>query len=179
VSTALRADPVVGAAGANEATLNPADLLSSQRLSASAGASGRGSEVAHTRSTHVENGLSGWISSDSTPSIRLGSADVKSVTWELEATPVSSDFSDVRGPYISGPPSGRFVYLSWGIVEEAGTFQMFRRAKIMFDGIPTEAMTAARASGVLTGRLGLTDAKGNLICAAVRPPLIEWTATIR
>jgi len=28
------------------------------------------------------------------------------------------------------------------------------------------------------GRLGLTDPKGNPTCAAVRPPLIEWTAVI-
>lgn len=105
-------------------------------------------------------------------------ADVESVTWELEATPVSSDFADFRGPYISGPPGNRFIYLSWGIVEEPGTFEMFRRAKIMFDGIPAEVMGEARASNVLIGRLGLTDHKGNPTCAAVRPPLIEWTAAI-
>ncbi len=46
----------------------------------------------------------------------------------------------------------------------------------MFDGIPSEAMVAAQASGLLIGRLGLTDHKGNPTCAAVRPPLIEWTA---
>ncbi|NEE59503.1 monooxygenase, partial [Streptomyces sp. SID8455] len=29
----------------------------------------------------------------------------------------------------------------------------------------------------LTGRLGLTDAKGQPLCARVRPPLISWSAT--
>jgi hypothetical protein len=106
------------------------------------------------------------------------SADVESVTWELEATPVSSAPVDFRGPYISGPPGGRFVYLSWGVVEGPGSFEMFRRAKIMFDGIPAGTMTAAQESGVLVGRLGLTDPKGNPTCAAVRPPLIEWTAGV-
>jgi hypothetical protein len=33
--------------------------------------------------------------------------------------------------------------------------------------------------GVLVGRLGLTDAKGNPLCAAVRPPVIEWSAAGR
>jgi hypothetical protein len=56
---------------------------------------------------------------------------------------------------------------------------MFRRAKIMFDGIPADVMAAAQESGVLVGRLGLTDPKGNPTCAAVRPPLIEWTTNIR
>jgi hypothetical protein len=105
-------------------------------------------------------------------------ADVESVIWELEATPVSSEVADYRGPYISGPPGGRFIYLSWGVVERLGSFEMFRRAKIMFDGIPTEVMAAAQVAGVLVGRLGLTDPKGNPTCAAVRPPLIEWTSAI-
>jgi hypothetical protein len=105
------------------------------------------------------------------------SADVESVTWELEATPVSADPGDFRGPYISGPPGGRFIYLSWGVVEKPGSFEMFRRAKIMFDGIPVEVLAEAQTSGVLTGRLGLTDPKGNPTCAAVRPPLIEWSST--
>ena len=104
------------------------------------------------------------------------SADVQSVVWELEATPVASGAADYRGPYLSGPPGGRFIYLSWGIVDEPGSFQMFRRPKLMFDGIPAGVMAAARRSGVLVGRLGLTDPTGHPICAAVRPPLIEWTA---
>jgi hypothetical protein len=106
------------------------------------------------------------------------SADVQSVTWELEATPAASNAADFRGPYISGPPGGRFIYLSWGVVEEPRGFEMFRRAKIMFDGIPAEVMAAAQASGVLIGRLGLTDSKGNPTCAAVRPPLIEWMSAV-
>jgi hypothetical protein len=103
-------------------------------------------------------------------------ADAASVTWEVEATLVPSDPTDLRGPYISGPPGGRFIYLSWGVVDQPGSFEMFRRAKIMFDGIPADVMAAAQASGVLIGRLGLTDPKGNPTCAAVRPPLIQWTS---
>jgi hypothetical protein len=107
------------------------------------------------------------------------SAGAGSATWELEATPVGGSPADFRGPYISGPPGGRFIYLSWGVVEGPGSFEMFRRAKIMFDGIPTEVMAAAQMSGVLVGRLGLTDPKGNPTCAAVRPPLIEWMSTVK
>jgi hypothetical protein len=106
------------------------------------------------------------------------SADVESVVWELEATPVASEVADYRGPYISGPPGGRFIYLSWCVVEEPGSFEVFRRAEIMFDGIPADVMAAAHASGVLVGQLGLTDPKGNPTCAAVPPPLIEWTSAV-
>ena len=107
------------------------------------------------------------------------SVDAESVVWELEATPVASKISDFRGPYISGPPGGRFIYLAWGVVEGPGTFEMFRRAKIIFDGVPADVMAAIQESGVLVGRLGLTNPKGNPTCAAVRPPLIEWTTNIR
>jgi hypothetical protein len=103
------------------------------------------------------------------------SADVESVIWELEATATDSQVVDFRGPYISGPPGGRFIYLSWGVVEAPGSFDMFRRAKIMLDGVPDDVMAAAQASGVLVGRLGLTDPKGNPTCAAVRPPQVEWS----
>ncbi len=104
------------------------------------------------------------------------SADVDAVTWEIEATEVASSELDFRGPYLSGPPGGRFIYLSWGVVEAPGRFEMFRRAKIMLDGVPGATMAASRKSGVLLGRLGLTDSKGNPTCAAVRPPLIAWSA---
>jgi Family of unknown function (DUF5990) len=104
------------------------------------------------------------------------SADVETAVWELEATLVTSEFVDFRGPYISGPPRGRFIYLSWGVVEKPGSFEMFRRAKIMIDGVPSETMAAALASGVLIGRMGLTDQNGNPTCAAMRPPLVEWAS---
>ena len=73
---------------------------------------------------------------------------------------MASEVADYRGPYISGPPGGRFIYLSWGVVEEPGSFEMFRRAKLMFDGIPADVMAAARESGVLVGRLASPIPKG-------------------
>ncbi len=107
------------------------------------------------------------------------SADAKSAIWEVEATPVGVLGADFTGPYLSGPPGNRFIYLSWGVVEEPGRFEMFRRAKLMFDGIPAQVLAAAQASGVLVGRLGLTDTKGNPLCAAVRPPVIEWMSAVQ
>lgn len=40
----------------------------------------------------------------------------------------------------------------------------------------SEVVASAVDQGVLVGRLGLTDHNGNPLCAAVRPPLIEWSA---
>ncbi|APS21757.1 monooxygenase [Streptomyces sp. Tue 6075] len=108
----------------------------------------------------------------------LHPGDAPSASWVLdcEAT-VTEDGVEVSGPYVQNRLGGRFVYLSWGTVDEAGVFTMFRRAKLMFSDIDPHVLTAAARSGRLTGRLGLTDAKGQPLCARVRPPQIVWSAT--
>ena len=83
---------------------------------------------------------------------------------------------DLKGPYIQGPPGGRFMYLSWGTVDDAKSFTLFRRAKLWLDAVPPAVIDSAVDLGLLIGRLGLTDRKGHPLCAAVRPPLIEWSA---
>jgi hypothetical protein len=103
--------------------------------------------------------------------------DAPSATWTLECTAAPSPAGiDLKGPYIQGPPQGRFIYLSWGTVDDTNTFTLFRRAKLWLDAVPPAVIDSALDSGVLVGRLGLTDHKGNPSCAAVRPPLIEWSA---
>jgi hypothetical protein len=85
--------------------------------------------------------------------------------------------TNLKGPYIQGPPGGRFIYLNWGTIDEPGTFNLFRRAKLWLTAVPPQVLRSATEQGVLVGRLGLTDTKGNPLCASVRPPLIEWSAS--
>jgi hypothetical protein len=110
----------------------------------------------------------------------LTPADVLEVAWSLECTvDEGPDGFDIKGPYVQGPAGARFIYLSWGEVDTAGTFTMFRRAKLWLDGVPPDVVKRAVSTGVLVGRLGLTDEAGHPRCAAVRPPLIEWSAPVR
>ena len=103
--------------------------------------------------------------------------DAPSVVWCLDCDVVQASTGvDFKGPYIQGQPHERFIYLSWGTVDGDGTFSMFRRAKLWLDAIDTTVIEAARRSGRLVARLGLTDAKGHPLCAAVRPPRVEWSA---
>ena len=99
-------------------------------------------------------------------------------TWTLDAvlTPAPDGEADLKGAYIQGPPGGRFIYLNWGTVDESGSFTMFRRAKLWLTAVPPQVLASAAESGVLVGRLGLTDDRGNPVCASIRPPLIEWSA---
>jgi hypothetical protein len=103
--------------------------------------------------------------------------DARSARWELECDLVPPPANgDLRGPEIQGGPGRRFIYLSWGVVDGAGVFTMFRRAKLWLDAVPEEVMTAATEGDLLIGRLGLTDDKGQPLCASVRPPQIKWSA---
>jgi len=103
--------------------------------------------------------------------------DAASATWTLECTADSSPTgTDVKGPYIQDRLGRRFVYLSWGTVDEAGVFTMFRRAKLMLDVIPADVLATAARDGLLVGRLALTDPCGDPVCARVEPPRITWTA---
>ena len=103
----------------------------------------------------------------------LQSADANEVTWTIDC---QVDGSDVRGPYIQGRPGERFIYLNWGSVDGDGRMDMFRRAKLMLADVPAAVLDASAASGLLVGRLGLTDGKGRPLCASVRPPAVRWTA---
>lgn len=104
--------------------------------------------------------------------------DASSATWTLECTTSASPSgTEVMGPYVQNRLGRRFIYLSWGTVDESGTFTMFRRAKLMLDVIPADVLAAAARDGLLVGRLGLTDARGGPLCARVEPPRITWTVS--
>ena len=53
---------------------------------------------------------------------------------------------------------------------------MFRRAKLMFEAVPDEMLRAAHAPGHrLVGTVHMQHEDGMPRCAAVRPPVVEWT----
>jgi hypothetical protein len=103
----------------------------------------------------------------------LQPGDAASVRWSFDATVKAGD--DVLGPYVQGGPGKRFIYLSWGTVDDQG-FHMFRRAKVFLADIEPDVLAAAQRSGTLVIRLGLTDAKGHPACAWIKPPRFEAAA---
>ncbi|MEV4348860.1 DUF5990 family protein [Actinoplanes sp. NPDC049596] len=92
-----------------------------------------------------------------------------SATWEISVDVREVDgLLDVGGPWVHGRPGARFLYLTWGNLSDS--FEMFRRAKLMFGDVPTAVLRSAyEGGGVLVGSLGLTDAHGDPVCARVRP----------
>lgn len=94
-------------------------------------------------------------------------ADGADVTWVLEARRVGPE---LRGPYVHGRPGDRFVYVSW---QRDGS-GMFRRAKLSLDAVGEDLLDGAEEAG-LEARFGLAMPDGSPLCAAVRPPRIEWS----
>jgi hypothetical protein len=104
--------------------------------------------------------------------------DSPGATWTLDATvtPAPGGGVDLKGPYIQGPPGGRFIYLNWGTVDNPGTFAVFRRAKLRLDTVSAQVLRNAAEQGTLVARVILTDSRGGPICASVAPPFIGWSA---
>jgi hypothetical protein len=102
--------------------------------------------------------------------------DAASARWVLECEAKQTpDGVDLTGPFIQGRRGNRFIYLSWGTVDDDG-FHMSRRAKLVLNGVPAEVLAEAVETGGLQARVGLSDHKGNPACADVRRSGIEWTA---
>ncbi len=91
------------------------------------------------------------------------------IIWQIEARIVEPG-PELRGPYVHGRPGARFLYLCW----LRGVGGVFRRAKLMLDEIPP-ALIDEELTGI-RGRLSLTMPDGTPLCAAVRPPVVTWSA---
>jgi hypothetical protein len=109
--------------------------------------------------------------------LELKAADAPSVSWSFEVTVLSTAAgTDLRGPYLQAGPHRRFIYLSWGRVDHESNFLMFRRAKLLLADVEPTVLAAALRSGILIARLGLTDPKGQPVCAWIKPPAVRWSA---
>ncbi len=108
---------------------------------------------------------------------QLVDGDAPAATWD---TPLELGRHDdgvllARGPAVHGPRVERFVYLAW-LGDLGGERRMFRRAKLQLDGVPADVLDEVLATGrPLVAELGLTDAKGEPVCASVRPPRVRWS----
>lgn len=109
--------------------------------------------------------------------IEMFPGDSKKVVWEFESKLVEKATGlDATGDFIQGRLGDRFIYLSWGVVDDKGRFNMFRRVKVMLAAVDEQMMRqAAQEVSVLTAELPLTAADGSPICAAVRPPVVSWS----
>jgi uncharacterized protein DUF5990 len=103
--------------------------------------------------------------------------DAATARWELDvAVARQPDASlDFKGPAVQGKRGDRFLYLTWGKVDDYGHFHMFRRAKLMLNRIDPDLVVAAQSQlRPLVGTVRLTDQYGGPRCARVDPPDLVW-----
>jgi hypothetical protein len=111
--------------------------------------------------------------------VDLVPGDAPTTEWNFTVDTLTKDGApDFRGPFVHGKRGDRFLYLSWGTVDDANHFEMFRRAKLMFDAVPGDVLRSAQTAGHrLVGTVHMQHDDGMPRCAAVRPPVVEWTVT--
>ena len=94
--------------------------------------------------------------------VGLVPADAAAAEWVAE---IRTDDGDFRGPAVHGKKGERFVYLTWGTVED-DRFTMFRRAKLMLADLPPGA-------DQVTVEIALTDEHGMPRCARLPPSAVS------
>jgi len=114
-----------------------------------------------------------WVATELVP------GDAESASWEVAVTiRRGEDGIDFGGHFVRGDRSDRHLGLIWGEVPGDGTFRLFRGAKLRLVDVDRAVVEQAWQPGfVLVARVRLTDARGNPICARVRPPDITWSAS--
>ena len=108
----------------------------------------------------------------------LTPGDAPSAAWDLDVALVVADDGalDFRGPAVHGKRGERFLYLTWGDVGDDGSFEMFRRAKLMLNRVdPALVRDAERHDLPLVARVELTDGRGGPAVRRVDPPAIAWS----
>src|SRR5262245_13300826 len=75
-----------------------------------------------------------------------------------------------RGPFVQGPPTGRFTYINSGTYAGQSDSCCSRRAKAPLSGITWELIEEAlsKSSAVLEARIAGTAGDGGPACATVR-----------
>ena len=107
---------------------------------------------------------------------QLVRADATRARWEFDVDVVRNDgVVDFRGPAVQGRRAKRFIYLTWGNLDDAHGFEMFRRAKLMLDRIDPVVIESATRFGRLAATVDLTDDRGGPRCARVDPPALAWS----
>lgn len=96
--------------------------------------------------------------------------DAPAAQWVTDVRVVrTEDGSDYRGPAVQGRRGDRFVYLTWGTLSD-GSFEMFRRAKLMLQDLPAPTPDADE----VVADVHLTDDHGMPRCARLREPALSF-----
>jgi hypothetical protein len=98
------------------------------------------------------------------------------IQWRIEVRVVQKeDGPDFRGPHVDGKRGDRHIYLNWFAREPDGELRLFRRAKVMLEGIDPGLVARAENSGAaLRCTVSLTNERGQPTTRRFRAADLSW-----
>jgi hypothetical protein len=104
-------------------------------------------------------------------------ADIRQAEWQVPVQVVWRDRRpDFRGPHIDGKRGDRHIYLDWFNREPDGELRLFRRGKVMVEGIDPGLVEQAEATGArLVCTVNLTNQKGLPSTARFGAADLDWS----
>ena len=85
---------------------------------------------------------------------------------------------DFRGPQVDGKRGDRHIYLNWLAREPDGQLRLFRRAKVMLEGIDPSLVARAESSGTAVRcTVRLTNERGQPTTRPFRAADLDWSSS--
>jgi hypothetical protein len=102
---------------------------------------------------------------------RSGSGDLQFEFTARGAAPEQGEAPNLLGPFVQGPPDGRFVYIGIGMFAGQTATEWSRRLKVPLSGISAEMVGQAvgDSHAVFETRVPGTGKDGGPNCATVKP----------
>ncbi len=103
--------------------------------------------------------------------------DTEDAQWRVPVRVVWRDGEpDFRGSHVDGKRGDRHIYLNWFAREPDGDLKLFRRGKVMLEGIDPRLVEAAGSAGTaLKCTVNLTNDKGLPSTARFWPADLSWS----
>lgn len=111
-----------------------------------------------------------------TDPLGLVPGDSQDIQWHVPVRVVIRGSElDFRGPQVDGRRGDRHIYLNWMNREPDGELKLFRRGKVMLEGIDPSLVERAESTGApLTCTVTLTNAKGHPTTARFWASDLNW-----
>src|SRR5919108_2268142 len=102
--------------------------------------------------------------------------DAQDVEWSVSIRVVWHDgIPDFRGPQVDGKRGDRHIYLNWFNREAGGQLKLFRRGKVMLEGLDPGLVRRSEQERVaLRCTVNLTNEKGLPTTARFRAADLDW-----
>ena len=111
-----------------------------------------------------------------TDPLGLVPADSTDIEWRVPVRIVKKDAGlDFRGPQVDGKRGDRHIYLNWLNREPAGELRMFRRGKVMLEGLDPDLVERAESTGVAVScTISLSNDRGLPTTMRFRAADLDW-----